>query len=669
MPFVSMMVAALSFLGSFLYAEEMPPRLLQPEDITLLRHVEDPNLSPDGKHVVYVVRESDLKLDKNVANIWMARFDGSENRALTFSDKSVTHPRFSLDGKWVGFLSSRDDENDVDQFWILPINGGEAEKVTTLKGGIEDFAWAPDSRRVVVVAKDPDGKSPDLKSTETKTPQPIVIDRFRFKRDGEGYLTQRYSHLELVEILGRKTVPLTSGNHDELLPAWSPDGKQIAFVTKRGDDPDRSENWNIYLIDAEAGAKEQPLTTCSGSCGHPEWETAPAFSPDGRFIAYLQGGDPKKIAYATRSLAVIRVDGREARVVTQKLHRNLSFLHWSSDAKSVFAVVEDDGDQYLAEIRIKDGDVATMTPKAYHITDFDLGLGGNLAVRMSTPEQPDEIYAFKKGEFFDLTKQNTSFRKKFKFGTTQRTQFKSKDGTEIHGFIMVPPNGAPGPSKSLLFLHGGPQLQYDGDFEVNMQVLAAAGYVVIMPNPRGSSGRGTDFAMKIFADWGHLDVEDDLAAVDDAVKKGLADPKRLAVGGWSYGGISTNYLIASTNRFKAAASGASISNILAGYGTDQYTYDYETELGVPWKDPETWMHLSYPFLHADRIKTPTLFMCGESDSNVPLINSEQMYEALRSLNVPAQLIIYPGQYHGISKPSYQIDRLKRYVDWYEKWVK
>jgi dipeptidyl aminopeptidase/acylaminoacyl peptidase len=189
-----------------------------------------------------------------------------------------------------------------------------------------------------------------------------------------------------------------------------------------------------------------------------------------------------------------------------------------------------------------------------------------------------------------------------------------------------------------------------------------------MPNPRGSTGRGEKFAMGIYADWGYIDVADDLAAVDDAVSRDLADPDRLGVGGWSYGGIATNYLIASTTRFKAATSGASISNVFAGYGTDQYTLDYENELGVPWKNMETWMRVSYPFLHADRIKTPTLFLCGQNDFNVPLLNSEQMYQTLRSLGVPTELVIYPGQFHRIKKPSYLIDRYKRYLDWYAKWI-
>jgi dipeptidyl aminopeptidase/acylaminoacyl peptidase len=267
-----------------------------------------------------------------------------------------------------------------------------------------------------------------------------------------------------------------------------------------------------------------------------------------------------------------------------------------------------------------------------------------------------------------LTKQNDAFLSQIKLAPVSETKFKSKDGTEVDGFL-VRPNVVVGKIPTLLRLHGGPALQYTNEFDFEKQLFAANGYAVIMPNPRGSTGRGEKYAMGIYAAWGSVDVEDGLAAVDDAVARGLADPDRLVVGGWSYGGNFTNYIIATTTRFKAAVSGASASNVLAGYGTDEYIRDYENELGLPWKNPELWLRLSYPFLHADRIKTPTLFLCGESDFNVPLLNTEQMYQALRSLGISTELVIYPGQFHDLKKPSYIIDRYKRYLDWYAKWIK
>ncbi|HEY5036199.1 MAG TPA: S9 family peptidase, partial [Chthoniobacterales bacterium] len=303
------------------------------------------------------------------------------------------------------------------------------------------------------------------------------------------------------------------------------------------------------------------------------------------------------------------------------------------------------------------------------ITAYDVSRDGRVIVRTSTPDRPYEIFAAENGQLRCLTKQNDNFLAGIELGRVEATKFQSKDGTEVHGLVVHPPNESKaGKLKTLLRPHGGPQEQYAWEFDFEKQLFAANGYLVVLPNPRGSTGRGTAYGMGIYANWGSVDVQDDLAAVDDVVRRGLADPNRLGVGGWSYGGMSTNYLIASTTRFKAATSGASISDIIAGYGTDEYIRDYENELGSPWAHPEVWARISYPFLHADRIKTPTLFLCGESDSNVPLLNSEQMYQALRTLNIPTELIIYPGQFHGLTKPSYLLDRFHRYLAWYEKYI-
>jgi dipeptidyl aminopeptidase/acylaminoacyl peptidase len=644
-------------------------RTLKPEDFAQLRDVDEPNISPDGNLIAYVVKVADMEKDKRAPNLWLAKWDGSENRALTFGLKGQKHPRWSPDGKWIGFLSGREDDNENDQLWVLPVSGGEAEKITDLKGSVDDFAWSPDSKRIVLVVHDPDPREPEKLAKDKKTVPPLVIDRFFFKKDMEGYLTQRYSHLQLLDLTTRKIEPLTSGRHDDLWPAWSPDGKEIAFVTKRGDDPDRTENWDVWVIAAEAGGKERQLTTSPEADPHPDWDSAPAWSPDGKWIAYLHGGDPKKISYAVHSLAIIPAAGGQAKVLTEKLDRNVAQPHWASDGKSVYAVVEDDGAQNLVRVSIEGGAPQPVTTGRRRVTAYDVSREGRIIVRASTPDRPYEIFAVEKENLRDLTKQTDAFVKDLRIAKVEETKFKSADGTEIHGFVVRPVDSAPGSKPpALLRPHGGPQSQYACEFQFEAQLFAANGYAVILPNPRGSTGRGENFAMGIYADWGHRDVEDDLAAVDDAVGRGLADPDRLGVGGWSYGGMSTNYLIATTTRFKAATSGASISNVLAGYGTDQYVSDYENELGVPWKNTETWMRISYPFLHADKIKTPTLFLCGEADFNVPLLNTEQMYQALRSQGVPTGLVIYPGQNHGLKKPSYIIDRYKHYLDWYAKWL-
>jgi dipeptidyl aminopeptidase/acylaminoacyl peptidase len=647
-----------------------PQRALKPEDYAELRDVDEPNISPDGNFIVYVVKKADMEKDKLPGNLWLTKWDGSENRALTYGEKGASHPRWSPDGKWIAFLSGREDENETDQLWILPSNGGEAQKFTDTKGGVEDFAWSPDSKRIALVVHDPDPREPDKKEKEEKkTLPPLVINRFHFKQDIDGYLTDLWSHLQLLDLDSRKIDILTSGKHDEFLPAWSSDGKEIAFVTKRGDDPDRTENWDVWIIGAQAGAKERQVTTSPEADPDPDSESAPAWSPDGKTIAYIHGGDPKKIEYAVHTLAIIPAAGGEAKVLTQNLDRNVEQPHWSPDGKSIFIVLEDDGAQTLVRVPASGGAPEPVVGGRRSVTAYDVSKNGKVIARTSTPDHPYEIFAAEKNNLRNLSKQNDAWLGPIKLAKVEETKFKRENGTEVHGFVVHPVDPVAGAKPpALLRPHGGPQSQYANEFDFEKQLFAANGYTVIMPNPRGSTGRGEKFAMGIYAAWGTVDVEDDLAAVDDAVARGLADPDRLGVGGWSYGGISTNYLIASTTRFKAATSGASISNVLAGYGTDQYIVDYEQELGMPWKSTDTWLKLSYPFLHADKIKTPTLFLCGESDFNVPLLNTEQMYQALRSLDVPTELVIYPEQHHGLKKPSYIIDRFKRYLDWYAKWM-
>ena len=423
-------------------------------------------------------------------------------------------------------------------------------------------------------------------------------------------------------------------------------------------------------MDATPGAKPRQVTTFEGPDAEPDWESPPAWSPDGKQIAYLQGGPLKLIYYAGHKVAVIPAAGGAPKILSPNLDRNTDLLTWSGDGKSLLFLVEDDRTQYLASMPAGGGAIKKLLSGRSEVSDYSAAGNGRIAVLWEDPSRPAEVYALEDGKTRQLSHQNDSLLATLKMGKTEEISVKSKDGTTINGFMVLPPDYEPGKKyPTILRLHGGPVSQFPLDFNFMFQIFAANGYVVVATNPRGSSGRGEKFSTAIYADWGNKDVQDVLAGVDYTVAKAISDPDHLGVGGWSYGGILTNYTIASDTRFKAAISGAGASDIFAGYGTDMYVREYDTELGPPWKNTETYLKLSYPFLHADRIKTPTLFMAGQKDFNVPLLNSEQMYQALRTLEVPTQLIIYPGQYHGISKPSYVKDRLERYVAWYDKYLK
>lgn len=672
-----------------------------PGDIAKLHEVSDPQVDPSGTWVAYVVGGTDEVTDKSITHLWMSRWDGSASVQLTSRPKeSESNPRWSPDGNWLAFLSSRDDDQEEGDLWLLDRRGGEARKLEGVAGSIEDVAWSPDSKTLALVVSDPDPdrkanasasaalpppaqpgapappatapkNDPELSNngkTEEKKPKPIVIDRYRFKQDIDGYQRTQRKRLWSYDLAAQKARRLTTGNFDEVLPAFAPNGATIAFVSKHGSDPDRTYDWNVFTVASKAnGAEPHAVTTFEGADSDPDWKSYPAWSPEGRSIAYLQGGPVKLFSYGVRTLAVIPTTGGTSRVLTAKLDRNVSNPSWTSNGRAIRFRVEDDGVERIAEVSVASGAARPIFGGPRVFSAFATGPKGHDAVLLTDPSHPAEVYAADHGRLRAISHQNDDWLKTVMLGAVEATRLRSKDGTEVHGFVVTPPGSISGTRRPLvLFNHGGPQGQFDFSFNADWQIFAGHGYVVASTNPRGSTGRGQDFAAALYADWGGPAVPDALAAVDDAVQRGLADPARLYVGGWSYGGMLTNYLIASDTRFRAAVSGASISNIFAGYGTDQYIRDYEVELGRPWENPAAWARVSYPFYHNERVVTPTLFMAGDKDFNVPLLNSEQMYQALRSRGINTRLVIYPGQFHGLTRPSFLKDRMERWLAWYDE---
>ncbi len=659
-----------SIFAPFSFAQTGDRRLVTLDDMAALADVSDPQLSPEGEWIAYTVSRHNAEDDEITSDIWMSSWDGARHVRLTSSKASEHSPRWSPDRQFIAFLSSRDVEEETDQLWLLNRAGGEAEQLTELKGGVSDFVFSPDGKRIALVVKDPDPDAPDPKAKdEKKTPKPIVIDRYQFKLDEEGFLGKRRTHLSVLDLATRKTEQLTEGNDDEVLPSWSPDGAKLAFVSKRGSDADRHDNYDIYTMAAKPNAKPAQVTTFDGGDCDPTWGSRPAWSPDGKTIAYIQGGAKELIYYATYQLALIPASGGQARLLMPTLDRNTVMPQWSADGSSIYCLIEDDRVFHLAKVNVATANVERVAAGRRYVGGYDVNAAGRLVALVSTPQAPYEVFAVEANGLRALTKHNQELMAKLKLGAVEEISFPSKDGTTINGFIVKPHDYRAGRRyPTILRIHGGPVWQFYNEFHHDWQYFAARGYVVVACNPRGSSGRGQEFAKAIYADWGNKDAQDVLAAVDYAVAQGISDKDRLGVGGWSYGGILTNYVIAQDTRFKAAVSGSGISNILAGYGTDMYIREYEYELGTPWKNTDVWLKLSFPFLKADRITTPTLFLCGERDFNVPLLNSEQMYQALRSLGRDTQLIIYPEQYHEINKPSYLRDRLERYVAWYDKYL-
>lgn len=647
-------------------------RTLQVDDLFAIRSVRDPRFSPDGTRVAFTASAMDLKKDNADSDIYIVSTapNGGEPWRVTSSAKGESSPRFSPDGKYLAFLSSRDSEKT--QVYLMDLRGGEASKLTDYKGGVSSFAWSPDGRKLGIVASDPDPDDEKPSGGEKKTAKPIEVRRLQFKRDGAGYLDDVKQHIHVFDVEKKSSVQVTTGKHDEEQIAWSPDGKWIAFVSNHTEEPDANRNSDIFVVAPTAGSVPRKLTTNASSDEQPAW------SPDGTQIAYVQDGAVSDMWYGTSHVAVVDVASGATRSLTKGLDRNPSGPKFAPDGKTLFATLEADGNQPLIRIDVATGRVEKIAAANERDVSggIDIAKDGSLVFVENLPLVPGEVAMIEAAAVAPnatprrLSHMNDALMKDIELGKVERFKSKSKDGTSVDGFIVYPPKAKPGTKHpTILRIHGGPTSQYTAAFNFEWQILAAQGYAVIGTNPRGSQGYGRDFSYALFAKWGVPDFDDVMGAVDHVVAMGVADGDKLGVGGWSYGGILTNYVISKTTRFKVAISGASIANILAGYGTDHYQYEYEAELGLPWANTKAWTELSDPFLKADRIKTPTMFLCGQDDMNVPLINSEQMYQALRRLGVPTELIIYPGQNHGIRTPSYQKDRYERYIAWYDKYLR
>ena len=642
-----------------------------PSDLAKLAEVAEPVFSPDGNTVLHAVTTANLDTDESQSDLWRVGFDGGERLQLTRTpDSSEWRAQWSPDGQRIAFLSDRkregEDEDDATtQVWVMPATGGDATRLTALAQGVEDFVWSPDGQRLALVVLDPEFPPGTPKP---KQPPPIVTTRYQFKEDGAGYLGDRRRHLHLLDITSGKLEQLTSGAHDEQLPAWSPDGTLITYVTKRGADPDRHLDFNLYVIEPKPGARERQLTTFPGSDLDPYWETRPAWSPDSTRIAYLRSGEDRWIYYAPWQLAVVDVaSGRQT--IPADIDRCFYKPRWSPDGKSLYALIEQSLVTHVSRIDLADGKVTAITRGDRFDYDLDVAADGRVVVLGGDDHHPYDVSALDGSRLRPLGRHNEWLQGR-RLAKVEKLRFKSSQGVALEGLLVKPVDFEPGKRyPTLLRLHGGPVYSYSHEFMSDWQAYAARGYAVVAINPRGSSGRGFDFSREIYSDWGNKDVDDVLAAVDHVVARGIADPERLGIGGWSYGGILANAVIARDTRFKAAISGAGASNMYAMFGHDQYIREYELELGTPWNNREQYDRASAPFLHADRITTPTLFQCAEQDLNVPCLGAEQMYQALRSQQVPTQLVIYPGENHGLTVPSYLRDRLERNLAWYDKYLK
>ena len=640
-------------------------RGMQPDDVYRLTGAGDPRLSPDGATVAYVTAWTDEALEPRSA-IWTVPADGSAApRRLTFGGKRDASPRWSPDGRWLAFTSARDDAPA--QVFVLPVDGpGESRRLTTLQGAVEGVAWAPDSSRIAFVARAHD-PADDIEEISKRPPRRFT--RLQFRLDNEGWTQGRTHHLYVVGLDGAEPMQLTEGDAEDQMPAWSPDGSLIAFISARHADWDLGTACDIYTIDAHGG-EPVLVTATDGACLLPVW------APEGDRIAHVfipgEYDDPRhgRIAIVDRTTGV-------RTVLTEALDRNAAPFPamrgpiWDG-ARIVFPC-EDAGSVPLYEVPVDgSGPAVPYADPAGGLTAFDL-VGDRLVYSASTPTSLPEVFV----DGRQVTDVGAAFRAEVTLVGPEPFVAIAPDGVEVPAWIIRPPGFDPDQLyPAVLNIHGGPFTQYGDKFFDEFQVEAGAGYVVLYANPRGSSGYSEGWGRAIRGPveggpgWGSVDYDDLLAVTDEAIKRfAFIDPERIAVMGGSYGGYMTSWIIGHTDRFRCAISERAVNEMVSEDGSSDFAGFFRGYVGAnPWEAPEAYRQIS-PLTYAEQITTPTLILHSEDDLRCPINQGEQLFTVLRALRREVEFVRFPGESHELTRsgsPTHRVQRFELVLDWLDR---
>jgi dipeptidyl aminopeptidase/acylaminoacyl peptidase len=646
-------------------------RGVKPGDLYLLRTVVDPQISPDGKQVAYVVTWPDKEADETRMSVYVAPFDGREAaRRFTQGNKDHT-PRWSPDGRYLAFVSDRGDKN---QLFVAPLSGGEARQVTRQKYGISSPAWSPDGKRMAYMAR-----TGEYKESKERTPiekaAPRVIRDLRYKLDGIGFFDERRTHIFTIDVESGKESQVTDGDWYDDQPAWSPDGKSIAFVSDR-EAQRHQRQWRSDLwVVPPNGGRARKLTQSRGAAVNP------AFSPDGRHLAFVGHEHGDEGSAKNIHLMVIPAQGGEPRSVSASIDRPVAgwpptggrTFEWTPKGDALLFIAGDRGTMALHRAGIANGSVSQVLNGERQIEGFALSPDGRRAVFSAVwLTQPWDLYATTLNggrREVNLSHANDELNRKTDLGRLERLSYHAPDGLEIEAFALYPPDYRRGKSYPLAVnVHGGPHSFHPGSRAwIELQSLAAAGYLVLLPNPRGSTTYGEAFSEAVVRDWGGRDFDDIMAGVDELIARGIADPDRLYIGGYSYGGFMSTWAVGHSDRFQATVIGAPVANQVSMFGTgDIPLFDMHEIGGTPLDNPDEYRMRS-PVSYLGAVKTPVLLLHHEGDLRCPMGQSEEIFQTLKALGKEVEFVRYPGGFHTYNThaPSQTIDHARRIIAWYD----
>jgi dipeptidyl aminopeptidase/acylaminoacyl peptidase len=616
-------------------------------------------ISPDGKRVVYTVSEAVMTADKSefISQIWLGNTDGSNAFQITFGDKSSTNPKWSPDGTSIAFTSNRKDNRN--NLYLLRVQGGEAEPLTDLKGSVSDFNWSPD------------GSSIAYAMTDAKTDDEEKNDKGRndFRWVDEN---QKMSRLYIMPVAKdtngkRDARKLTTENYNVSGFDWSPDGRTIAFAYTKTAGANDWTTSDVSLIDV-TNSKITVLANTSAA------ENSPRFSPDGKSIALTVSDNPPRWAQENR-INIVAATGGTPKPLAASFDGQPVMADWSADGKMIYFTEAKGVKTGLYSIEINSGKTTEFS-KTVGIFSVTMNAARNMfGMVWQNPTLPPEVYvsAVNKLAPVQISKVNADLAK-MPMPRTEVIKWKSKDGRDIEGLLTYPIGYQAGQKVPMILnIHGGPTGVFQQSFiggrgVYPLATFASKGYAILRPNPRGSSGYGTEFRRANIKDWGGADYLDLMAGVDKVVEMGVADENRLGVMGWSYGGYMTSWIVTQTKRFKAASAGAPVTNLMSFNGTadiPSFVPDYFG--GQSWENPEIYAKHSAMF-NIKGVTTPTMIQHGDADVRVPISQGYEFYNALKSQGVPTRMIVLPRQPHGPNEPKMQIAAMQSNLDWFDKYL-